>query len=127
MVKRALLSYRPVILVAIVGLPVVFAADWLLKQFELSVEMRWGFALLRMVPGTLLLVAMIHAARSQAEMQRRIFFEAAAIAFAITVLMTFVYGSLQSAGLYTATWDDIGNPMMLWWVVGFAISVWRYR
>jgi hypothetical protein len=61
------------------------------------------------------------------EMQKRICLESAFIAFLLTLTLTFVFAGLDRAGVYRATWDDVGTSMLFFWACAYIFSSWRYR
>lgn len=61
------------------------------------------------------------------EMQRRLQFEALALAFAGTALITFGYGFLEGAGLPKLSMFVVWPVMAVLWFVGVMIGNWRYR
>lgn len=61
------------------------------------------------------------------EMQRRLQFEALAMAFAGTALITFGYGFLEGAGLPRLSMFVVWPVMGALWFVGVMIGNWRYR
>src|SRR6185503_21021453 len=125
--KRYVIVFRPAFVWGIIGLAVVFASSWFFQYAVLSPTLRILLALLPLIPGGLFLFSLVKGIRGLDELQQRIYTETATLTFIVTILMTFLFGSLQRAGLYTATWDDIGNTMMLVWVCMYLISDWRYR
>ena len=125
--RKALLLYAPALIVAAVGLPIVLGIEWVLANVALSNDLRVVLGLVPIVPGVALVLAFVHAVRGLDEMQKQIYLQAAAITFCVTVLLTFVFGGLQRAGIYQASWDDIGNNMLMIWAVAYIYSLWRYR
>ena len=125
--RKVLFLYAPALIIAVVGLPLVLAIQWALANLTLSEPLRIGLGLLPIVPGIALVLAFVFAVRGLDEMQKQIYLQAAAITFCATLVLTFVFGGLQRAGIYTASWDDIGNNMLLIWVVAYVYSLWRYR
>jgi hypothetical protein len=125
--KRYLIAFRPAFLWAIIGLSLVFASSWLFQSATLSPTLRILLALLPLIPGGLFLFYLVKGLRGFDELQQRIYAETATMTFIVTVLLTFLFGSLQRAGLYTAGWDDIGNAMMFIWICIYLLNEWRYR
>jgi hypothetical protein len=72
-------------------------------------------------------VALVRAVQKMDELQRRIFFEAVSIAFVATLTLSLVLAGLDSAGIYHASYDDLGTPMLALWAVAYIFSSWRYR
>ena len=125
--RKVILLYAPALIIAAVGLPIVLGIQWVLANVAVSDDLRVVLGLLPIVPGVALVLAFVYAVRGLDEMQKQIYLQAAAITFCVTVLLTFVFGGLQRAGIYSASWDDIGNNMMLIWAVAYIYSLWRYR
>jgi hypothetical protein len=61
------------------------------------------------------------------ELQKRICLESVFIAFMLTLVLAFVFGGLERAGIYRPAWDSLGTPMMFFWACAYAFSSWRYR
>lgn len=122
-----LIAFRPAFVWSMIGLAAVFITGWLFESVTLSPTIRIVLALLPLLPGSLFLFYLVKGIRGLDELQQRIYTETATLTFIVTVLMTFLFGSLQRAGLYTAKWDDIGNTMMFVWVCMYLINDWRYR
>lgn len=125
--KRYMIVFRPAFVWGIVGLAVVFASSWFFRYAVLSPTLRILLALLPLIPGGLFLFYLVKGLRGFDELQQRIYTETATMTFIVTVLLTFLFGSLQRAGLYTAGWDDIGNAMMFIWICIYLLNEWRYR
>jgi hypothetical protein len=126
-VRGYLIMFRPAFVWSMIGLAVVFITGWLFESVVLSPPLRILLALLPLIPGSLFLFYLVKGIRGLDELQQRIYMEAATLTFVVTVLLTFLFGSLQRAGLYTAQWDDIGNTMMLVWICMYLINEWRFR
>jgi hypothetical protein len=125
--KRYVIVFRPAFVWGIIGLAVVFASSWFFQYAVLSPTLRILLALLPLIPGGLFLFSLVKGIRGLDELQQRIYTETATLTFIVTILMTFLFGSLQRAGLYSAKWDDIGNTMMFVWVCIYLLNDWRYR
>ena len=110
--KGYIINFRPAFVWGIVGLAIVFASGWLFQSVALSPTLRILLALIPLIPACLFLYYLVKGIRGLDELQQRIYTETATLTFIVTVLMAFLFGSLQRAGLYTAKWDDIGNTMM---------------
>lgn len=125
--KRNFINFRPAFVWGIVGLAVVFVSSWLFQSATLSSTLRILLALFPLIPGGLFILYLVKGIRGLDELQQRIYTETASLTFIVTILMTFLFGSLQRAGLYTAKWGDIGNTMMFVWVCIYLVNDWRYR
>lgn len=71
--------------------------------------------------------SLVRAVQRMDELQRRIFFESVSIAFVATLALSLVLAGLDSAGIYRASYDDLGTPMMALWACAYIFSSWRYR
>lgn len=125
--KRHMIVFRPAFIWGLIGLVVVFASSWVFRSAALSRSLRLLLALLPLIPGGLFLFSFVQGIRGLDELKQRIYTETATLTFLVTVLLTFLFGSLQRAGLYTAKWDDIGNTMMFVWVCIYVLNDWRYK
>src|SRR6516165_5372517 len=88
---------RPFVLCGIAALATSLTVQWIFKHEELHSPARQMFGFLPVV------VAFVTDVRKLDEMKRRIHLQAAAVAFLLTVILTFVFDGLKSAGIYTAT------------------------
>jgi hypothetical protein len=122
-----MIVFRPAFVWSMIGLAVVFITGWLFGSVTLNPTTRIILALLPLIPGSLFLFYLVKGIRGLDELQQRIYTETATLTFIVTILLTFLFGSLQRAGLYTAKWDDIGNTMMFVWVCMYLLTDWRYR
>ena len=125
--QRYMINFRPAFVWGIVGLATIFASGWLFQSAVLRPTLRILLALFPLIPAGLFLFYLIKGIRGLDELQQRIYIETATLTFIVTILLTFLFGSLQRAGLYTAKWDDIGNTMMFVWVCIYLLNDWRYR
>jgi uncharacterized membrane protein len=107
-----------------IGLVLALASQWLTKHQTLSFRLR---LLLAVIPGALYLISLVRGIRGLDELERRIHFEAAAIAYVSGALLTLVFGGLERTGIYQARWSDIGNPLLFLWALGYVLAVRRYR
>lgn len=126
-IKGYVIVFRPAFVWGIVGLAVVFITGWLFGSVTLSPAIRIILALLPLIPGALFLLYLVKGIRGLDELQQRIYKETATLTFIVTILLTFLFGSLQRAGLYIATWDDVGNTMMFVWICMYLLANWRYQ
>ena len=125
--KRYVINFRPAFVWGVIGLTVVIVSSWLFRSAVLSPTLRLLLALFPLLLGGLFLFYLVKGIRGLDELQQRIYTETSALTFMATILITFLFGSLQRAGLYTAKWDDIGNTMMFVWVCIYLLNDWRYR
>ncbi|MHC5306235.1 hypothetical protein [Bartonella sp. LJL80] len=85
------------------------------------------FALLPMVPAFVICWVVVGQLRRLDEMQRQMQFEALALAFAATALLTFSYGFLENIGYPKLSMFAIWPLMATLWIIGTLVSYWRYR
>src|SRR5690348_7232676 len=101
---------------------------WAIHHFELGSAARIAVAL-SPVPGKLAVMALIlRAIRQLDEFQRRVHFEAVAVAFLSTGVAVFVYGYLQKAQAVGPL--DLGRVwtfMLLFYAIGVFIARKHYR
>jgi hypothetical protein len=84
--------------------------------------------LLPLVPVALFVVSLVHTIQKMDELERRVALESIAIAFILTLLLTFVLAGLQSAEINVASLrDEVGTFMLFFWACAYLISVSRYR
>ena len=83
--------------------------------------------LLPLLPMAFFIAALARTVQKMDEMQKRICLESALIAFLLTLALTFVFAGLDRAGVYRATWEDVGTPMLFLWGCAYIFSSWRYR
>src|SRR5260221_10430085 len=107
MKSRPLRVFTPVLVGAIVSMIIVFSSRWILQYIQDDPLPRLFWGLWPIIPGGFFIWAVMRGIRGLDEMQQRIQLESAALTFAVTVFLTFLFGGLQRAGLYIAHWDDI--------------------
>jgi hypothetical protein len=83
--------------------------------------------LLPVLPALLFVLALVRAVQKMDELQKRICLESVFIAFLLTLVLAFVVGGLDRAGIYHAQFDALGTPMMGFWASAYIFSTWRYR
>ena len=84
-------------------------------------------ALIPMVPGFFICGVVVNHIRHMDEMQRKLQFEALALSFAGTALITFSYGFLEGLGYPRMSMFVVWPLMAALWVVGVTIGTLRYR
>ena len=87
---------------------------------------RITLALLPMLPVAFLCWVIIRTIRHMDELQRKVQFEALALAFAGTALITFGYGFLEDAGLPRLSMFVVWPLMAILWAGGVIIGRVRY-
>lgn len=98
-----------------------------LKAISPTSPLRVPLAVLPMVGGLLIVVAVVRQLGRIDELQRRTLLEAIAIAFAGTAVITFAYGFLQTVGFPQVSWFAVWPIMASLWAIGSFVSFWRYR
>lgn len=91
-----------------------------------SEAMRILLSLALMLPSVFICVVIIRAIHRMDELQRKLQFEALALAFAGTALLTFGYGFLEGVGLPRLSMFVVWPLMAALWVVGVLIGRVRY-
>ncbi|MCC9621218.1 hypothetical protein LPB41_05885 [Thalassospira sp. MA62] len=84
-------------------------------------------SLMPMVPAIFICGVIVRAIRHMDELQRKLQFEALALAFAGTALITFSYGFLEGTGLPKLSMFVVWPIMAGLWFVGVMIGHVRYR
>ena len=87
---------------------------------------RIAVSLVPMLPAIFLCGVIVRAIRDMDELQRKVQFEALALAFAGTALITFGYGFLEGAGLPRLSMFIVWPVMATLWVVGVLLGRVRY-
>jgi peptidoglycan/LPS O-acetylase OafA/YrhL len=105
----------------------VLLSVWLLVGDQISGDWRWIVALLPVPPMFLVALAVLRQLRRDDELQRKIQFEALAIAFAGTALITFSYGFLENVGFPKLPTFAIWPMMGALWIVGLRVVRRHYR
>lgn len=105
---------------------VVPISVWLLKGHEHS-PVRFGFAVLPVIPSAFAMWGAIRFFRGLDELQRRIQFEGMAFSFLGTCLISLTWGFLQNAGLPRADVIWVTPLLIMLWGLGLAISSRRYQ
>lgn len=118
---------KPVFLLAILALATQLAVEWLFKHRELRSPLRPFLAFLPALIWIFFIVAFVQVVRKMDELQQRITVKAASTAFVLTVILTLIFAGLERAGIYHATWSDVGSPSMFLWAIAYIFLVWRYR
>jgi hypothetical protein len=116
---------RPVFLFALLALIAELGVRYLNRPPRQPLPL-WA-TLLPVFPLFLFVAALEQTIRTMDELQKRICIESAYFAFLLTLVLTFVFAGLDRAGIYHASWDDIGTPMMFLWGCAYVFSAWRYR
>jgi hypothetical protein len=121
---------KPSLILLMIGFA-MYAAALTLSQMLLSTTVdttvtRVLLSLAPMLPAIFICGVIVKALRKMDEMQRKLQFEALAMAFAGTALITFGYGFLEGAGLPRLSMFVVWPVMAALWVVGVVLGRVRY-
>jgi hypothetical protein len=105
----------------------VLTVKWIFNHVELHSPARPMLGFLPALMAVLFVVAFVKDVRKLDEMRRRIHLQAAAISFLLTVILTFIFDGLKSAGIYSATLSDLDTATVLIWAVALILLSLRYR
>lgn len=105
---------------------VLLGSVWLLNMNPQS-PWRFAIALTPVVPAVFALVAFVRFLGRMDELQRRIQFDAIALSFGATAILTFAYGFLEGVGFPRLSWIWILPLMVMLWGLGAALASMRYR
>src|SRR5262245_36818214 len=118
---------RPFVLWGSAALATALTVKWIFNNEELHSPARTMLGLLPALMAVLFVVAFVKDVRKLDEMVRRIHLQAAAISFLLTVILSFVFDGLKSAGIYRATLSDLDTATVLIWVAALMFLSLRYR
>lgn len=83
-------------------------------------------ALIPMIPGAFICGTVLYSIRKLDEMQRKLQYEALALSFAGTALLTFGYGFLEGVGFPKVSMFAVWPLMATLWVVGVLVGRFRF-
>lgn len=84
--------------------------------------------LLPLVPESFFIGALVRAILKMDELERRVTLESIAIAFILTLALTFALAGLENAGLnYPSVQAEVGTLMLGFWAGAYIYSTRRYR
>lgn len=116
------------VVVAVIASAIDILAWSLLKNPELGRTTRIGIALMPLPGDIALIVLVLYAIRRLDEFQKRVHFEAVAVAFLATGVAVFAYGYLQKAHVAGALNAGLVWAFMLvFYVIGYFIAASHYR
>jgi hypothetical protein len=118
---------RPVFLWWAAAFATQLTVDWLFKYTELGSPARVFFGFLPALMWIFVVVAFVQTIRKSDELRQRIHMQAVSIASVPAAILILVFSGLERAGIYTASWSDVGSSMMLLLMVAYIFSAWRYR
>ena len=117
------------LLVVVLLAPAIdIGAFWVLARIELGYASRIAVALTPLPADIALIVLALRGIRRLDEFQKRVHFEAVAVAFLSTGVAVFVYGYLQSAhAVGPLNAGLVWVFMLLFYAVGYFIAVRHYK
>ena len=118
---------RPFVLWGIAALATGLTVNWIFQHEELHSPAKPILGFLPTLMAILFVVAFVKDVRKLDEMRRRIHLQAAATAFLLTVILSFVFDGLGSAGIYRATLSDLNTATVLIWATALIVLSLRYR
>jgi hypothetical protein len=118
---------RPFVLWGIAALATALTVKWIFNHEELHSPARAMLGFLPALMAVLFVVAFVKDVRKLDEMARRIHLQAAAISFMLTVILTFVFDGLKTAGIYRATLSDLDTATVVIWACALIFLSMRYR
>ena len=118
---------RPYVLWGAAALTAGLAVKWISEHEELHSPAKPMLGFLPALLAICFVVAFVKDVRRLDEMRRQIHLQAAAIAFLLTVILTFVLDGLKSAGIYAATLNDLDTGTVLIWAAALIFLSLRYR
>ncbi len=118
---------RPFVVWGFAALATSLTVQWIFKHEELHSPARQMLGFLPALLAVLFVVAFVKDVHKLDEMKRRIHLQAAAISFLLTVILTFVFDGLRSAGIYSATVSDLDTATVLIWAAALIFLSLRYR
>ena len=118
---------QPYVLRGIAALATALMVQWIFTHVELHSPARQLLGFLPALLAILFVAAFVKDVRRLDEMRRSIHLQAAAISFLLTVILTFVFDGLKSAGIYRATLSDLESATVLIWAVALVALSLRYR
>ncbi|MBY6046715.1 hypothetical protein [Vannielia litorea] len=104
----------------------LFLSNSILAQGVSSPILRALVALSPMIPGVFICGAVLFTIRTLDELQRKLQYEALALSFAGTALLTFGYGFLEGVGFPKISMFAVWPLMAALWVVGVVIGRFRF-
>ena len=122
--RRRLVFFIVVVLASAIDL----LASWLLRNTALTTSARIAIALMPLPGDIALILLVLRAIRTLDEFQKRVHFEAIAVAFLSTGVAVFVYGYLQQAQVVgSLNAGLVWAFMLIFYAVGYVVAVRHYR
>ena len=121
--SRTLIQTLAGVVVYVAGL---YLCIWFIENHATS---NWAIpvAMIPIIAIALALSSAMRYVRGMDELHRKMHLEALAFAFSAQWFILIAYGFLRLAGITLFSADVLAPIMMLLWVIGLLISVWRYR
>lgn len=118
---------RPFVLWGIAALAAALTVKWVFNHEQLHSPAKLILGFLPTLLAIMFVAAFVKDVRRLDEMARRIHLQAAAVAFLLTVILTFVFDGLKNAGIYHASLSDIDTATVLVWASALIVLTLRYR
>ena len=118
---------QPFVLWGIAALATALTVQWIFEHEDLHSPARQLLGFLPALLAVVFVVAFVRDVRKLDEMRRQIHLQAAAISFLLTVILTFVFDGLKSAGIYQATLSNLETATVLIWAASLMFLSLRYR
>ena len=125
--RLASIFLRPFVLWGFAALATGILVEWILNHMELHSPARPILGFFPALLAVMFVVAFVKDVRKLDEMRRQIHMQAAGISFLLTVILTFVFDGLKTAGIYRATLSDIDTATVLIWAAALIFLSLRYR
>jgi hypothetical protein len=109
------------------GAVLIGSSTWLIVDGSIASPWRDLTALSPMLPGALVVWAILRQLRRLDELQRQVQFEALAFAFAGTAFISFSYGFLETHGYPRLSMFVIWPLMASLWMLGLMLAARRYK
>ena len=118
---------RPLFLWWMAALATEIVVELLFKYGEVGLRTRSSVGFLPALMWILVTVVFVRAVLKSDEFQQCIHLQALAIACVPTAILVLVLSGLERAGIYRATWNDVGGPFVFLLLIAYVYSAWRYR
>ena len=113
---------------ALLASAIDLVASWLLRNAGPGTMGRVAIALMPLPGDIVLILLVLRAIRTLDEFQKRVHFEAIAVAFLSTGVAVFVYGYLQQAQVVgSLNAGLVWAFMLIFYAVGYVVAVRHYR
>lgn len=118
---------RPFVLWGFAALMTALTVQWIFRHTDLPSPAKPLLGFVPALLAILFVLAFVKDVHKLDEMVRRIHLQAAAISFLLTVILTFAFDGLKSAGIYHASLSDLDTASVLIWAGTLVFMSLRYR